>query len=144
MSNYRNERVVLTESANVLGLENDLYLTPNPYGRSVEFVMYAENPIPGRIYIEDLERRFFTCIGLFEPVYYLHDIYQDIFTKKQKEALNRFLNEGIFEFDKGHKPSKWDHLVSQWESAVGDNNLKVPSHSSTKPNYLLLPDSIGE
>lgn len=132
----RNSNIVLSESAEKLGFENDIYIRDMIGGDTTCFLVYAENPLPARICIEDIPRRFFTCIGLFEPVYYFHDIYQNAFTKKQKEKVNKFLNTKMKYLD----ISPWNLLLGQWKIIMGDQDIKIPDYKSIQPDYTLLPD----
>lgn len=133
----RGLRVIEMEDPKVFGLKNKLYLENPAKDQTTCFVVYKDNPFPARVCIEDLPRRFFTCIGIFEPVYYFHAIYRGVFTKEQKEKLNNFMNS---KFKYGNCYNKWRYLVDAWEMAMGENDLAIPKHSLEVPDYTSLPD----
>lgn len=133
----RGLRIVSSEHPKKLGLENTVYLKNPEKGKSTCFIVYPDYPQPARFCIEDLSRKFFTCIGLFEPVYYFHDIYQGVLDKDQKEKLNEYLH-GKDKY--GNMYNRWRHLVDAWEVAMGENDILVPDHIIESPDYTLLPD----
>lgn len=140
--NEHNLRVNLIRSSNELGLEDDTYLKlSSDYGdnRTTYFVIYNENPVPARVCIEDFSKRFFTCIGLFEPIYYIHDIYQNTFTKEQKVLLNNIMNGKRFPIGNSNI-TVWSGLANSWKIIMEENNMVVSEYNIIQPDYTLLPD----
>ena len=131
----RDDCEVSNESPEKLGFENDTYMRYVD-GDTTSFLVYQENPLPARFCIEDLSKKFFTCIGLFEPVYYFHDIYQGVLDKDQKEKVNKFLNTKLKYLD----ISPWNLMLGQWKIIMNDQGIKIPEYESIQPDYTLLPD----
>ena len=112
----RNACTVSIINPDNLGLENDVYLKDymdSGDKRTTCLIVYEEKPFPARFCIEDLSRRFFTCVGLFRPKYYLHDIYQNTFSDEQKVLLNEVLNGKAFP-GSDSSPTNWQCLTHEW------------------------------
>lgn len=80
--NERTKRIIISEYAEKLGLENDKYIV-DPY-RTLCFTIYAENPLPARICIEDLPRRFLHVLAYLNQ-YTIFMIYIKEYLQKIKK-----------------------------------------------------------
>lgn len=134
----RNECTASIINPDKLGLENDVYLKDymdSGDKRTTCFIVYEEKPFPARFCIEDLSRRFFTCVELFRPKYYLHDIYQNTFTDEQKVLLNEVLSEKSYA-----GVTIWEWLKHEWMLSSHIPYFMIPKNP---PDYTLLPDKKG-
>lgn len=135
----RNEYTVSLINPDKLGLENDVYLKDsmdNGNKRTTYLIVYEEKPFPARFCIEDISRRFFTCVELFRPKYYLHDIYQNTFSNEQKVLLNEILNGKAFP-GSDSSPTNWQCLTYEWMTFSHMPYFMIPKNP---PDYTLLPD----
>ena len=129
----RNEYTVSLINPDKLGLENDVYLKDSMDSgnkRTTYLIVYEEKPFPARFCIEDISRRFFTCVELFRPKYCLHDIYQNTFSNEQKILLNEVLNEKSYA-----GVTIWEWLKHEWMLSSRIPYFMLPKNP---PDYTLL------
>ena len=130
----RNACTVSIINPDNLGLENDVYLKDymdSGDKRTTCLIVYEEKPFPARFCIEDLSRRFFTCVELFRPKYCLHDIYQNTFSNEQKVLLNEVLNKKSYA-----DLTVWQCLKHEWMEFSRIPYFMLPKNP---PDYTLLP-----